>query len=241
MRGEPLVLAVAMTLPTLTAWGYFVALSPQVATDPRANPLMQAAYAASKVVQFGLPVACLWLADPSALRPGRPGRRGVGFGVAFGVAVGALALALYYGVLRDLPLFLDTPARLRSKVTEFGLATPAGYLGLAAFIAVAHAALEEYYWRWFVFGRLRRYVPVPAAAGLSGLAFMGHHVLVLAVYFPGWFWAATVPLSLCIALGGVVWALLYHRSGSLLGPWVSHVLVDAAVMAIGYDLLFVRT
>jgi membrane protease YdiL (CAAX protease family) len=111
---------------------------------------------------------------------------------------------------------------------------------MAAFIAVAHAALEEYYWRWFVFGRLRRHLAVGAAAVLSGLAFMGHHVLVLAVYFPGRFWGAAVPLSLAIAVGGVVWAWLYHRSGSLLGPWLSHVLVDAAIMLIGYDLMFRR-
>jgi membrane protease YdiL (CAAX protease family) len=73
---------------------------------------------------------------------------------------------------------------------------------------------------------------------LSGLAFMGHHVLVLNVFFPGWFWPAVVPLSACIALGGVAWAWLYERSGSLLGPWVSHVIVDVALMAIGYDILF---
>jgi membrane protease YdiL (CAAX protease family) len=47
-----------------------------------------------------------------------------------------------------------------------------------------------------------------------------------------------VPMSLCVALGGVFWAWLYHRSGSLLGPWLSHALVDLAVMAIGYAMLW---
>jgi hypothetical protein len=30
---------------------------------------------------------------------------------------------------------------------------------------------------------------------------------------------------------------LYRRSGSLYGPWLSHLLVDAAIFWIGYDLV----
>jgi membrane protease YdiL (CAAX protease family) len=234
------VLAFALLFPTAAAWVYFAALSPAVAADQGANPAMQAAYTACKVIQFGLPVAWLAFADRQALRPPPLGWRGVPAGMAFGLAVAAAAFVLYSGWLADSLLFQDTPERLRSKVAEFGCGTPARYLGLAAFLALAHSLLEEYYWRWFVFGQLRRHVRPVAAAVLSGSAFMGHHVIVLNLYFPGWFWAAVVPLSLGIAVGGVVWAWLYERSGSLLGPWVSHLIVDAALMAIGYDILFRR-
>ena len=240
MKGEPLVLAAAMALPTITAWVYFVTLAPAATGEVTANRLFVAAYSVSKVVQFGLPVVWMWFAEPSALRPRRPDRRGVRAGVAFGVIVAAIAFGLYYGMLAGSSAFAGVPERLRAKVGGFGLGTPAGFLVLAAFIAVAHAALEEYYWRWFVFGRLRRHIPVAVAAVASGLAFMGHHVVVLSVYFPENFWTAVIPFSLCIALGGVVWAWLYDRSGSLLGPWVSHVIVDVALMGIGYDLLFRR-
>jgi hypothetical protein len=232
------VLAFALVYPTAIAYVYFVALSPAVVSDPQANPLMQAVYALGKVLQFGLPVWWIAITDRTALRPKWPGPRGVPAGVAFGLSVAVLAFVLYYGWLAGGTLLGDTPARLQSKLTEFGLETPAGYVGLAAFIAVVHSLLEEYYWRWFVYGRLRRHLPQTAALCISGLAFMGHHVLVLAVYFPGRFWIAVVPFSLGVALGGVVWAWLYERSGSLLGPWLSHLIVDAALMAIGYDLLF---
>jgi membrane protease YdiL (CAAX protease family) len=100
--------------------------------------------------------------------------------------------------------------------------------------------LEEYYWRWFVFGWLRRQTPLLVAQLLSSLAFMAHHVVILAVFFPGRFWTAAVPFSLCIAGGGFVWAWIYERSGSIYAPWLSHLLIDAAIMAVGYDLLFVR-
>ena len=74
---------------------------------------------------------------------------------------------------------------------------------MALFISVFHSLLEEYYWRWFVFGRLERSLPLAAAIGISSLAFMAHHVFVLAYYFPGRFWSAAVPFSLCVAAGGV--------------------------------------
>ena len=42
--------------------------------------------------------------------------------------------------------------------------------------------LEEYYWRWFLFGGLRRSMPVAAAVVLSSLAFTAHHVILLATF-----------------------------------------------------------
>ncbi|MGE3806696.1 MAG: lysostaphin resistance A-like protein [Gemmataceae bacterium] len=130
------------------------------------------------------------------------------------------------------------PARIRDKVVQLDVATPARFLMLAAFLSVLHSFLEEYYWRWFVFDRLRDLLPGWLAIVISSLAFMSHHVIVLDAYLPGSFWQATVPFSLCIAVGGAFWAWLFARSGSLLGPWLGHLLVDAAIMAVGYQMLF---
>ena len=144
---------------------------------------------------------------------------------------------LYFGVLRHTALFASTPARVTHKLEEFGLTTLPAYVGLSAFIAVVHSFLEEYYWRWFVFGRLRRHLSFAPAAGLSSLAFMSHHIIVLAVYLPGHFWDAVVPLSLCIAAGGFFWAWLYEETRTIYAVWLSHLLIDAGILAIGYDLL----
>ena len=83
---------------------------------------------------------------------------------------------------------------IRLKIEEFSAAAPARYVVLAAFLAVVHSLLEEYYWRWFVFGRLRRLVSSPAAILISSLAFMAHHVVVLGRFFPNDFWPAAVRL-----------------------------------------------
>lgn len=67
---------------------------------------------------------------------------------------------------------------------------------------------------------------------------MAHHVIVLGMFFPNHFWTAAVPFSICIAVGGAFWAWLYDRTGSIYSPWISHLLVDLAILAIGYDLVF---
>jgi membrane protease YdiL (CAAX protease family) len=98
-------------------------------------------------------------------------------------------------------------------------------------------AFEEYYYRWFLFGRMRAFLPMWLAVVLSSLVFTAHHVILLTAYLPGQFWTAVVPLSLCIAVGGGVWAWLYARTKSLYAPWLSHAIVDAALFAIGWNLL----
>ena len=71
---------------------------------------------------------------------------------------------------------------------------------------------------------------------VSSLGFMAHHVLVLATFF-GNASPTTYLFSLGVAVGGVIWSLLYERSKSLLGPWISHALVDAGIFLVGYDLV----
>ena len=244
MRREWSALIFAMSFPTATAWFYFVALaSPQgvdLSQSPKSlgNAWVQAAYGVGKVIQFAFPVLFLILVEPSSLRPGKPHFKGLIWGIAFGLFAGAGAFVLYWAGLRAWLIEIGTMDRIQNKITEFNCATPIRYALLACFLAVIHSLMEEYYWRWFVFGRLRRLIALNVAVIVSCLAFMAHHVIVLGMFFPNHFWTAAVPFSLCIAVGGAFWAWLYHRTGSIYSPWVSHLLVDLAVLAIGYDLVF---
>jgi membrane protease YdiL (CAAX protease family) len=42
-------------------------------------------------------------------------------------------------------------------------------------------------------------------------------------------------------LGGVIWSGMYVRQGSLLGVWLSHIIVDFGILSIGHQLLFGTT
>ena len=228
---EILVLIFAASFPTLAAWVYFVLFSGESWMLPLG--------ALSKLVQFALPAVWIWL----VLRQPR-GIRGVSTrdlvsGALSGLVILAACLGLYYGYIKHHPAFSGTPAALGEKLKGLGADTPGGFLVVAVFYSLIHSLLEEYYWRWFVYGRARHYLGIARANLLSSLAFMAHHVVVINSFLPGeYFWSLTIPLSLSVAVGGVIWSVLYQRSGSLYGAWLSHALVDLAIMICGYDLYF---
>jgi uncharacterized protein len=236
VRASWAVLLFAMTWPTVSALGYFVALASEGGRSAEPNLAFQLCYFGTKVVQFSLPIVWLGLIQGQKLRPGQLHLRGFGLAIGFGVSVAGAMLALYFGWLRHLPIFHSLSPRLHAKLEDFGAATPARFILLGAFLTLIHSLLEEYYWRWFVFGELKQLIPVGAAIVISGFAFMAHHVVVLASYI------SSVPLlaalSLGVAIGGMVWAWIYHRAGSIWSVWLSHLLVDAAIMTIGYNAVF---
>lgn len=219
----------AMCFPTVTTLLYFVVFA--------GSDWMQSLYSGSKLVQFAFPLAWVWLAQRRRVRWTRPDARSLAWGAGFGVLTVALMLGAYYGYFKHSEALARTPAMVQDKLKDMKLTSGALYLLFAAFLCVPHALLEEYYWRWFCFGQLRRVTPVAAAAVISGLAFMSHHVIVIWAYLPGQLGLVAL-FSLAVAVGGVAWCWIYQRAGSLYGPWVSHILVDAGIMWIGYDLAY---
>jgi membrane protease YdiL (CAAX protease family) len=230
---EVLALLFALVFPTLVAWAYFVAL----AQGGRPSLAQQAAYGAGKVIQFAFPLAFVLLWQRRRLHWSRPSRAGLALGLGFGLLVATALLTAYFAELRSSPLLAQTPARIRTRLQEFGLTSPAAYLACAVFYCAIHSLLEEYYWRWFVFGRLRALLPLGPALVLASAAFAAHHVVVLWVFLPGKVLTGVLPGGLAVAVGGAMWAWIYERAGSLVAPWLSHLLSDATLFAIGWDLL----
>jgi membrane protease YdiL (CAAX protease family) len=225
-------LGFAMAFPTALTLAYFVLLA------GRQRALVQAVYTVGKAVQFGFPLAWTAWSTGRFPRPSLPGRRGAGVGFAFGVAVLVGALTLHTTLLAFAGgLDGGLAAAVQAKVAAFGVTSPRRFLALGAFYSLLHSLAEEYYWRWFVFGELRRAVRASTAAIASSGAFAAHHLIIIGTFF-GWTSPLTPALTLAVAVGGAFWAWLYHRSGSLLGPWISHMLVDAAIFAVGYQLAF---
>lgn len=199
------------------------------------------AYAATKIIQFAFPAIWVWAREggPPLLGPAKPVRGGMGRGLLFslisGLTIVAVLLLSWRAVLAASPAFERAPAAVAEKVASFGIDSGAKFLVLAAFYSVIHSFLEEYYWRWFAFGRLSRRLPFAAAAVVSALAFTSHHVLVVG-HFLGSFGVLTFAVSLIVTAAGLLWAWLYHRTGHLAGPWLSHALADAGLMWIGYEM-----
>lgn len=227
-RVEPAVLVVACLLPTFVTLTYFV----WAAGSPAG--VQQAVYGAAKVVQFLLPV--VWVGAVCRERLAWPvwNTRGLALGIAFGLLVSAALWVLYLG-LAGTTLLNSALEPIREKISEIGVVSPHRFLALGVFYALIHSLLEEYYWRWFVFGRLRLHTKLTAAIVISSVAFAAHHVVVLWAYFAHQPVFALL-LAACVAIGGVFWSWLYDRSKSIYSTWFSHLFVDAAIFAVGYDI-----
>lgn len=123
---------------------------------------------------------------------------------------------------------------LVEKVKGLGFHTKGRFLMVATFITVLHSAMEEYYWRWFVYGHLRQMVGHWPGHIIAAVAFTGHHFVLMSVLFP---LPMALFLSLMVGFGGLIWTLMYEWHGSVLGCWISHLVVDAFVMVVGYRLI----
>jgi uncharacterized protein len=228
--GDRFMIAVALLLPTAVTWLYFVAL------DGAPARLQQGAYGIGKAVQFGLPVVWVFWIQRRRERLEVPRSWSLIAGAVFGLAVAGLMAVLYFHVLEPAGLFAEPAKAVTAKVKSFGAGSPAAFLVLAVFYSAIHSLLEEYYWRWFVFGELNRQVEWQSAVAISSVGFAAHHVLVLAHYF-GWQHWLTWLFTLGVITGGAFWAWLYRAGNSLAAPWLSHAIVDAAIFAIGYGML----
>ena len=151
--------------------------------------------------------------------------------------------ALYGGaVIVAVLLLLRTPVgaevlafapRIRTKVLQLGVLDHYGPFAL--FLSVVHSGIEEFYWRWFVFGRLREILSLPMALVISSLAFASHHAVIVSQYVSlGWALVGT----LAVAAAGAIWCLMYERQKTLTGAWLSHILADLAILWVGYRMLF---
>ncbi len=230
-RSFPLLLAGALLLPSLITWVYFDWLH---GSEPWRQQL---AYAIGKGIQFGLPLWLAWRGWGGSLERPTPRWPGLTFGALFGLGVCILLPLAHYWLIAGTEMEHNLLTTARAKIASLGLNSPLQFLGVGLFYAAMHSLLEEYYWRWFVFGWGISVWGKPLAYLLSSLGFMAHHVLLLG-HFLGFADWRTYLLAASIAVGGAFWAWLYHRTENLSAAWLSHAIVDAGIFAFGYFLLF---
>lgn len=218
--------APAMVVPCLGALCYFIWFKDSLTA--------RFLYGATKVFTLAWPV----VATLAVLRASWPrldrscfSWRAAGEGMLAGLGIVAVILGVMQSPLRAV-VAAGTPA-MRAKAEAFGILEHYWLFGLL--LSTVHALLEEYYWRWFVFGRLRQRLSVVLSHLLAAVAFASHHVVITGVYF-GFGWG--VLLGAMVGVGGAMWSLLYQRHGTVLGAWISHIGADLAILSVGHQLLF---
>lgn len=150
--------------------------------------------------------------------------RELGRGAAVGAAIfgaGALLLALP-AVGREIAAAAPF---IRSKISSFGVENH--YLAMALAVSFVHSMLEEYYWRWFLFGASRKNI-------LSAAAFSLHHFVVLDFYYDR---PAAVVLTLLVFTGGLIFNALFARRDNVWGAWAAHAGADLFIFYAGWQIL----
>jgi uncharacterized protein len=227
----------AVVFPTFVTWIYFILFEGESAVVG----------GVCKAIQFGFPVCWVFLWMRMSLAESGLPKRGTDenvwstrtnllVGSGSGIAI-LLTTICYYHFAISGSQFDGLVLEIESRVKKLSMGAPWQFAALGAFYSLVHSFLEEYYFRWFVFGRLRHLTSFLPAVIISSLAFMAHHVIVLWVFFG--FSFHTVFLSFSIVVGGLLWSWQYERSRSLIGPWVSHLFVDAGIFLVGYHMIFV--
>lgn len=242
------LLVVGSILPTLLAIFYFFL------TEGWSPGWQRAAVVASKALQFSLPIAWWFLTAQAArqLLAGTTPDRHVGAhprrklacgswrgwieGVAFGLVGAGVIVGSYYLWRIDSPAVGEAGQRVAAFLARNGISTVWQYVGVACLYSLVHAGLEEIYWRWFIFGGMVPLLGFGRGVVLASAAFTAHHVVILGVYL-GWGSMGQILCSLAVFVGGFYWCLLFWRTKSVLPPWVSHIIVDVAIFAVGYDLV----
>ncbi len=199
------------------------------------GPAGQAIYGLSKAWILLLPLLWLLLVYRGPIHVTSPLQaRGLPLGLASGLLISAVIVGAYMTLGEA---WIDSEA-LRAVAERNGLTVESKYIALAAYLCFVNSLLEEYVWRWFVFHHCAVLVSKRPAVLLSGLLFTVHHVFALGLQFD---WRLTLLGSMGVCIGGVVWSWLYLKYESVWPGWVSHLLVDVAIFAVGWRVLFVES
>jgi len=192
----------------------------------------KACFVAAKLWIVLLPLIWLKVVERGRLSWSPPRSGGFGAATVLGLAIAVcisipFVTAWHWGAI--------DAAMVADRATKTGLNQLGLYVGGALYWITLNSLMEEYVWRWFVFGKFEVLLGGRIAVVATGLAFTAHHVIALAAQFN---WIITILGSLGVFVGGVSWSWLYLRYRSVWPCYVSHAIVDIPVFIIGYWLIF---
>jgi membrane protease YdiL (CAAX protease family) len=212
----------------LTVWLVFPAVATWTSFTLQWWP--QVLYPLSKVVLVVAPFVVWRLRSViTALRQAGVKKTGGLWGLISGAVLGAVIFAAWQGLFQG----QISGDGIAAKLTSLNLIDH--YWSVALFIAMINSLLEEWYWRGFVFERLKeRKLAAVWVVVLGGIGFGLHHYFTLIVYF-------SLPITLFFTfatmVAGALWSWMRCRGVSLVDCYISHLIADVALLWIGWQLL----
>jgi membrane protease YdiL (CAAX protease family) len=236
MKSKParmLVLILVSILPFLASLLYFLPKDPP--------PYFMALIGLTKAFLFFAPfllwsvlkIPDSWKSFPRTLFSKNIGRQIV-IGICVGLVMTAAVLGSFYFISDERRA--EALSRIAQKISTLKIREH--FYFYAFLMSVVHSLLEEFYWRFFIFSAWKSALGNRAFSALphfiAGLAFTLHHFTVTVFYFD---LAFGLLLGLGVLGAGLIWTYIFEKERSLLGVWISHIIVDIALMSVGIRAL----
>jgi membrane protease YdiL (CAAX protease family) len=156
-------------------------------------------------------------------------KKGFIIALCLGLAIYGIILGGYF-LLRDVFDF----SSIASSLSENAGVDSSNFIFVSLYISFANSFLEEFFFRGFTFGNLKKQCPKGVAYIFSALAFALYHVAMMI----GWF---SLPLTALVLVGltagGVIFNYLSERFETIFVPWGVHMFANFAINTIGFLLL----
>jgi len=157
-------------------------------------------------------------------------RAGIWPGIGFGMLGGAIFLGAY---LFAADLLIDKAAIMAKIGTQFSV-TASTVILAALYTTFINSLIEEFFYRGFAFGLLRRKNRTLAYL-LPASVFTIQHLFFI------YHWMS-IPVLALVAVSLFVFSLVmqrvYEKTDSLIGPWIAHMFGDAVMMGIAASMVF---
>ena len=186
-------------------------------------------FAFTKIVMLAAPIALFFLGTGLKPTAWNLHARDIGMGLGAGLVASALIFVVWNMFGNSMPILVEV---VGEKAATLGLAR--NYFAIAIVFSITHSLFEEYFWRWYAVGGLELKLPWTRAALLGNGAFTLHHIVILSLFFNT---TLTILFSASIWMMGVIWSLLYKKTGTLWAGWISHALIDVALFTVGYLII----
>lgn len=155
--------------------------------------------------------------------------------VILGILTGVVFFVVIAVSLNAVKSFIDIKA-FEQKFVQVGLNSLDRYLLLSVYWCLINSFIEELFWRWMSITMLKKYIHSNhLSIVVACLFFCLHHVLAIAAY--GVSWPLILVGTLGVFIGGMVWGYMFVKQNHLWGAWISHILADAAIFWMAWNLI----
>ena len=218
-NGIILLLVVGLVLPFVLQFFSHVA---------QANELLsQAAYVSSKIWFVALPILYWLLTRISPVERQGSFRT---FAIVSGLA---LCAAIFLLAQVFIEFIRPEAENIYRTLSVLGLTE--NFILYSAGIIILNSLVEEFFWRYSIYGGLKSFFSIPVAAVISSVGFAGSHML----YFVGLFDSLAIIVFLTAAsfIFGCFWVWLYEKTRSVPHVWINHMLVNLPLFYVEYLII----